>query len=74
MNCPYCNEEMVKGYIDQTRIGFPLEWYSGKRKPGLIFDKFEKIKLTSSLKGGRVIVYHCAPCRKFVIDQDEVVV
>ena len=63
---------MVKGYIDQTRIGFPLEWYSGKREPGIIFDKFEKIKLTSSLKSGRLFVYHCAACRKFVIDQNEI--
>lgn len=71
MNCPYCNKETVKGYMDQTRIGFPLEWYSGKKKPGIIFDKLEKIKLTSSLHSGRLIVYHCAHCRKFVINQDE---
>lgn len=72
MNCPYCNKEMVKGHIYQTKIGFPLEWYSGKRKPGIIFDKFEKIKLTSSLHSGRLIVYHCPVCRKFVIDQNDV--
>lgn len=71
MKCPYCNEEMVKGYMDQARIGYPLKWYSGKTEPGIIFDKFESIKLTSALKSGRVIVHHCAACRKFVIDQDE---
>ena len=72
MTCPYCNREMVKGYIDQTRLGFPLEWYSGKSKPGLIFDKLEKIKLTSAWRSGRLIVYRCAACCKFVIDQNDV--
>ena len=72
MNCPYCDELMVKGYMEQTRIGFPIQWYSGKTKPGILFDKWENIKLTSSRKSGRVIVHHCANCRKFIIDQDEV--
>ena len=71
MDCPYCSQKMEKGYIDQQRIGCPLEWYSGKRKPGFLLDKRETVKLTSTLRSGCVTVYRCAPCRKFVIDQDE---
>ena len=71
MVCPYCNNEMEKGYIEQTRIGFPLHWYSGKTKPGRIFNKWESIKLTSSFKSGHIIAHHCKQCRKFVIDQDK---
>ena len=71
MVCPYCNNEMEKGYIEQTRVGFPLYWYSGKTTPGLIFNKWEHIKLTASLKSGHIITHHCKQCRKFVIDQNE---
>ena len=72
MKCPYCNEEMEKGYIDQTKAFFPLEWYPAKREPGILVDRRRNIKLSSVMKTGNVIVHYCAGCRKFVIDQNEV--
>nr|MBE6545155.1 hypothetical protein [Oscillospiraceae bacterium] len=70
MLCPYCNEEMQKGCIDQGR--FALEWRS--RLPGdrWINDMREKrIKLSSIWKSGSVIVHYCEKCGKFIIDQEE---
>lgn len=71
MNCPYCNEEMEKGYVDQTKAFFPLEWYPANQERGILINTKRNIKLTTLRKTGRVIVHHCAACRKFVIDQDE---
>lgn len=74
MNCPYCNNEMEKGYMEQTRLGYPLQWIPNYEKRGLImYDSSRRIKLSSTLGTGRVTVHHCSKCRKFVIDQDEVV-
>lgn len=72
MNCPYCNGEMEKGYMEQTRIGYPLQWIPNYEKRGLImYDISRRIELSSTRKTGRVIVHYCSQCRKFVIDQDE---
>ena len=48
MNCPYCNNEMKLGYIDQTDFRFPLEWYPANREIGLFKGKKENIRLTYS--------------------------
>ena len=72
MNCPYCDNEMEKGYIDQTKVFAPLEWYPAKQERGVLVDMSKSIRLTSLWKSGAVIVHHCALCRKFVIDEEEV--
>ena len=64
MKCPYCNEEMEKGYIDQTDIRFPLEWYPANRGEGFFVSNKRNIKLSSALKSGSVITYYCGKCRK----------
>lgn len=71
MKCPYCGIDMEKGYIDQTDFRFPLEWYPANRGSGILVNKKRNIKLTSAIKGGTVTVYHCAECRKFTIDQED---
>lgn len=71
MKCPYCSEEMEKGYVDQTRAFFPLEWYPAKREPGFWVSNKRNIRLSSIWKSGNVIMHHCASCRKFIIDQNE---
>ena len=70
MNCPYCSEEMEKGYIDQTDFRFPLAWYPAKRETGFFISTKRDIKLTSVLESGSVIAYHCARCKKFIIEHD----
>ena len=72
MKCPYCSEEMEKGYIDQSDFRFPLEWYPANRGTGILVSRKRNIKLTSALNGGSIITYHCSQCRKFVIDQDAI--
>lgn len=69
MNCPYCNKEMEKGFVEQTNIMIPLEWYPAKRDGRILVSKKRNIKLTSSLKGGTLTVYRCEKCRKMVIDE-----
>lgn len=71
MNCPYCNKEMEKGYVDQTSPFIPLEWYPAKREGGILSSNKRNIKL-ATVKSGSLVMYHCATCRKFVIDQDEI--
>lgn len=68
MKCPYCSEEMAKGYIDQPDFRFPLEWYPVKHGTGIFTSKKRNIKLTSIFAGGSIIAYHCAGCKKFVIE------
>lgn len=72
MNCPYCNEEMEKGYIDQTDFRFPLEWYPANREK--IFFAIESnkrnVRLTSALKSGTIIAYRCEQCKKIIIDEN----
>lgn len=69
MKCPYCNNEMEKGYIDQTDFRFPLEWYTSKRETGFFQKNKSKIKLTS-LTENAITAYRCAECRKIIIDEN----
>ena len=68
MMCPYCEGEMEKGYLDQTDIRFPLEWYPAKRDAGFWTSKKRNVKLTSMGTGGNVIAYRCEWCEKIIID------
>lgn len=70
MNCPYCNEEMKLGYIDQTDFRFPLEWYPAIRKEGIFVSRKGNIKLTAAHKGGALAAYRCARCKKLIIDEN----
>ena len=69
MKCPYCDEEMEKGYIDQTDFRFPLEWYPAKRETGFFASKKRNVKLTAVMKGGSITAYRCDACKKIVIDE-----
>ena len=71
MQCPYCEEELEKGYIDQTDFRFPLEWYPAKQETGFFRSRKGRIKLTSAFDGGYIVAYHCAKCGKFIIDQSQ---
>ena len=69
MKCPYCNNEMKKGYIDQTDIRFPLEWYPADRETGFFKSRKGYVKLTSAFKDGSITAYRCEGCRKIIIDE-----
>lgn len=71
MKCPFCKNEMVVGSISQDR--YALKWISAEKDMGLLnFTPLVKgIKLTSLADGTAVKVFYCEPCRKFIIDQDD---
>ena len=72
MNCPYCNNEMEKGYIGQSELFVPITWVSDDVKEYVILPIHKTIKLTALLKGGRMITYHCENCKKFIIDENDI--
>ena len=71
MKCPFCKNEMVVGSISQDR--YALKWIPAEKDMGLLnFTPLVKgIKLTSLSDGTAVKVFYCEPCRKFIIDQDD---
>lgn len=69
MNCPYCEKEMEKGYIDQSDFRFPLEWYPAERKTGFFASNKRNVRLAY---GGNVTAYHCGNCKKIIIDESTV--
>ena len=70
MKCPYCDNEMGKGYISQTDFRYPLEWYPAKREPGFLASNKGNVKLTNIFKNGHIVVYRCEQCKKMIIDEN----
>ena len=66
MNCPYCDKEMEKGYIDQTDFKFPLEWYPANREMGFFASKKRNVRLAY---GRSAKAYRCENCKKIIIDE-----
>ena len=69
MKCPYCNNEMQKGYI-QCRDG--LHWTPKKQKiaalsglgtGAVLFGNEE-----SFVPNTTALAYHCESCKKIIID------
>ena len=71
MNCPFCGKEMMVGQVSQDR--YAIKWVPTEKSRGLLdFTPFVKgIKLTSMMDDTTMKVFYCEPCRKFVIDQDD---
>ena len=63
---------MQKGWIDQD-YHHGLFWIPNEERGFLerIIDP-HGIRLTSLAHGGRLLVYHCEKCRKFVIDENDI--
>lgn len=36
MNCPYCNQEMKKGFINQGNVLYPIRWHPIPEKPPVL--------------------------------------
>lgn len=60
MTCPYCNNEMEKGYI-QSRDG--LGWSPNKRLIAALSGALSEQEL-----GKIAVAYRCKACKKIVID------
>ena len=71
MKCPFCSNEMTEGVVMQDR--YALKWVPASKDKGLLnFTPLVKgIKLTSMMDNTCVKVFYCEPCRKFVIDQND---
>ena len=70
MKCPYCNEEMEKGYIKSSHF---IHW--GKEKElGLVLDDIKlspnglKEGITGFFEGHFVEACHCSGCNKIIIE------
>lgn len=67
MKCPYCGEEMIKGFLMSSRdITFTIYNPNGK------FFRSKKREDLELSKGSEGIphceAYHCSSCKKIVID------
>ena len=73
MNCPYCNNEMKKGYIGSRRE--VLSWTpENERKDFNIWAVSPhgvKLGKYSVFSGSKVISYCCESCNKVIIDVNE---
>ena len=71
MICPYCEKEMQEGFVNQERMA--IRWVPNEERGFMdcLLDR-NVIKLTSLSSGGRVIVYHCADCKKFIVDENDI--
>lgn len=72
MKCPYCNNEMEKGFIGQDKLFVPITWISDDVKEDAILPIRKTIKLTATFKCGEIVTYHCETCKKFIIDENDV--
>ncbi len=72
MRCPYCSKEMESGYIGQSELFVPITWVSNNVKERVVLPIHKTIKLTATLKGGRISTYYCEDCQKFIIDQNDI--
>jgi len=66
MKCPYCDNEMIKGYVvSARRILFSID------DNECLFDiksKEDVVLSSHNWTGPTCIAYHCAECQKVVID------
>ena len=67
MNCPYCNSEMQKGYINSPYA--LARWYADGEKPKMN-PKNSGIRLSgsSALEIQVIESYHCGKCNKIIIN------
>lgn len=71
MICPYCNKEMLKGFIPANKIC--VSWLPiGTKENFIVYNpsKYNGIKLTNNpiFKNEEVIAYNCSNCKKVIVD------
>lgn len=71
MICPYCNKEMLKGYIYHGKDD--LRWTPENERPGFLinFPKDYEIQISKSkrIKRNKKIVYRCQNCKLFIFNE-----
>ena len=69
MNCPYCNNEMLKGLIQSPQ---EISWLKGEKRKFCGRAEFHKDSVVLSelsfMKGSACIAYNCSNCKKIIID------
>lgn len=69
MTCPYCKQEMQRGYMGGVR--YQLWWIpEGKKERETLLGKKAGIALnkTSVIQNNKVEAYYCPNCKKVIID------
>ena len=69
MICPYCKQEMRRGYIEQGRTR--LVWYPYESRDEGLFLRKDKLKLAPPFVWCEVTVHRCESCKKLIIDENE---
>ena len=69
MNCPYCDKEMQKGFVEQQHLIIPLEWYSAKQEGSFPWSKRKRLQLTSTTES--LVVWYCASCGKLIAEVEK---
>ena len=69
MNCPYCGNEMSKGWVQSARR---VLFTTTKKESGFLFKaKGDVVLTTNNFIDPSCIAYHCGTCKKVVIDYEE---
>lgn len=71
MKCPYCNEEMILGYIRSPQ---EISWRTKKDILTNVADKSKGDVILAEgniLRGSTLIAYNCSKCKKIIIDYDK---
>ena len=68
MTCPYCNKDLIEGYIYSPRT---LSWTTGKLKTFSEYSLTKEGNVVLSETGlihpAKVIAYNCSSCKKIII-------
>ena len=66
MNCPYCGNEMARGWVQSARR---VLFTTTKNESGFVFkDKSDVVLTANNFVNPTCIAYHCGACKKVVID------
>lgn len=75
MNCPYCEKELIPGFIygGSYGVNHSLRWLPETKMPTLAALELESEMLSSQRFSSqpKVKCYKCANCRKMIIDLDD---
>lgn len=70
MKCPYCGEEMERGYI---KSGRSIYWGKDELVDPIYYPndiKINKFSLGDLFRGYSVEAYHCSSCKKIVVSYE----
>lgn len=69
MNCPYCGNEMTRGWVQSAR---KVLFTTTKKEGGFFINNKKDVVLTANnFVNPTCIAYHCGACKKVVIDYAE---